>query len=99
MNEQNPWNGIVYNEGIKISIIGVLIILALFLCAETMSVAGNLGRPASPATDTVTVQGQGEATMPPDVARISFTVNNTGKTVAEAQTMTTKQANDAIAYI
>jgi uncharacterized protein YggE len=99
MNEQHPWYGLLYNEGIKICVIGVLAILALYLGAETMSVAGNLGRPGVPATDTITVQGEGRSTMPPDVAHISFSAQNTAKTVAEAQAMTTKQANDAIEYV
>ena len=99
MDEHSPWYGLLYNAGIRISLIGVLAILALFLAAETMSVAGNLGRSAVPATDTITVQGAGQATMPPDVAHISFTVENSAKTVAEAQAATIKQANDAIGYV
>ena len=39
------------------------------------------------------------ANFAPDVARISFSVQNTAKTVADAQAATTKQANDAIAYV
>jgi len=39
-----------------------------------MNTIGNLGRPANPATDTITVQGDGQATLPPDVAKVSFTV-------------------------
>ena len=52
-----------------------------------------------PATDTITVQGDGQATFAPDVARISFTVENTKATVADAQAATTKQANAAIGYV
>ena len=99
MNEQHPWYGPLYNDGIKICVIGVLAILALYLGVETIRVAGDLGRPGMPATDTITVQGQGQATMAPDVAHVTFSVENTAKTVAEAQSRTTTQANGAIAYV
>lgn len=84
---------------IRGSIIGVLAILALFLLAETVSVVQDFGRPGNPATDTVTVSADGQATMPPDVARVSFTVQNTAAAVSDAQAATTKQANAAIDFV
>jgi uncharacterized protein YggE len=60
---------------------------------------GNFGRPSNPATDTITVNGNGQATLPPDVANISFTVQNTSASVSDAQAATTKQANDALAFV
>ncbi len=87
------------NGGVRIALIGALSILALFLLAETIHTATNFGRSGMPATDTITVQGNGQATLPPDVARISFTVENTSATVSEAQAATTKQANAAIEYV
>jgi uncharacterized protein YggE len=92
MNE--PFNG-----SLRVAAIGVLAILALFLLAETVSVASGFGRSGGPATDTITVQGDGQATVAPDVARISFSVQNTAATVADAQVATTKQANAAIDYV
>jgi uncharacterized protein YggE len=83
----------------RIAFVGVLGILALFLLAETISIAQNFGRLGVPATDTITVSGEGQATIAPDVARVSFTVEHTSSTVAEAQTATTNQANAAIAYL
>ena len=79
--------------------IGVLAILALFLLAETISVASGFGRSGVAATDTITVQGEGQAAVAPDVARISFSVLHTAATVSEAQTAVTKQANAAIDYV
>lgn len=87
------------NVGMRSSVIGVFCILSLFLLAETINIAANFGRTGVPATDTITVQGDGQATLPPDVARISFTVQNTAKAVADAQSATTKQANSAIEYV
>ena len=83
----------------RIACIGTLLVLALFLLAQTVNILGNIGRSTNPATDTVTVQGDGQATLPPDVARISFTVENTKTSVSDAQAATTKQANDAIDFV
>ena len=85
--------------GIRIAFIAVLVMAAIFLFVQTLSTAGDLGRPSNPATDTVTVQGDGQATLPPDVARVSFTVQNTAKSVSDAQAETTKQANAAIDFV
>src|SRR3990172_4210648 len=95
----NPFSEILENGGVRLAIIGTLSILALFLLAQTITTAANFGRPNSPATDTITVQGQGQATLAPDVARISFTVENTKADVASAQAATTEQANAAIAFV
>jgi uncharacterized protein YggE len=87
------------NGSLRIALVGVLGILALFLLAETIDATTNFGRPSAAATDTITVEGDGQATVAPDVARISFTVQNTAATVADAQAASTKQANAAIAYV
>ena len=92
-------NELFDNRVVRIALVGVLSILALFLLVETISIAGSLGRTGVPATDTITVQGDGRATLAPDVARISFTVEHTASTVADAQSATTKQANEAIDYV
>ena len=95
----NPFDEIFSSGGVRIACIGTLAILALFLLAQTITIAENFGRPTVPATDTITVQGDGQATLPPDVARVSFSVENISATVAEAQTATTKQANSALDFV
>lgn len=95
----NSFYEIFDNGSVRVALIGVLAILALFLLAQTITTAGNFGRSSAPATDTITVQGSGQATLPPDVARVSFTVQNTAPTVADAQTATTKQANAALDFV
>ena len=88
-----------FNGSLRVAVIGVLAILALFLLAETIDAASNFGRPSNAASDTITVEGDGQATLAPDVANISFTVQNTAAAVADAQAATTKQANAALAYV
>lgn len=88
-----------WNRAIRIAVIGMLSILSLFLLTETIRSAQDFGRPSTPATDTITVNGSGQAAVPPDVARVSFTVQNTASAIADAQAATTKQANAVLAYI
>lgn len=95
----NPFSEIFDNGSVRIALIGALAILALFLLAQTIITAENFGRPGVPATDTITIQGDGQATLPPDVARVSFSVQNTAATVSDAQAATTKQANAAIDFV
>ncbi|MBI5406021.1 SIMPL domain-containing protein [Candidatus Kaiserbacteria bacterium] len=96
----NDFFSSIFNNGVmRVAVVGVLAILALFLLAQTIAVAGDFGRPGAPATDTITVQGDGQATMAPDVARVSFTVQHTSPTVVDAQAATTKQANAALAFV
>lgn len=99
MDDKNPWYGLFWNSGVRIALIGVLAILALFLAAETITLAEDFGRPGNPATDVITVTGNGQATVPPDVAHISFTVENSATAVADAQAATTKQANSVIEWV
>lgn len=89
----------IFDNGVvRIAVIGVLAILALFLLAQTISVAGSIGRSGVPATDTITVNGDGQATAAPDVARVSFTIENAAPKVADAQAATTKQADAALEF-
>jgi uncharacterized protein YggE len=47
-------------------------------------------------TNTITVNGTGDAVGKPDVASFTFTVNETGATVPEAQTKATEKLNNAL---
>jgi uncharacterized protein len=87
------------DNSIRIAIIGTLAILALFLFIETVSTAQGIATPTNAPADTITVNGTGQATLPPDIANITFTVEQTAASVASAQAAVTKQANAAIAYV
>src|SRR3989344_8256256 len=95
----NSFYEIFDNGRVRIAFIGAVSILALFLLAETINIATNFGRSGIPATDIITVQGDGQATLAPDVARVSFSVENTSATVAEAQTATTKSVDSALDFV
>ncbi len=89
----------VSTRGAQRGVIAVLTMLTLFLLVQTLSGFANMGRAGSPATDSITVQGNGEAMMVPDVAHISFTIQNKADTVAKAQEQTTKESSAALAFI
>jgi uncharacterized protein YggE len=99
MNNDDKTLHIAPPKRIEYAAVATLFVLACFLAIEAISVAQNFGRPANPATDTITVQGAGQATMAPDVAHISFSVQNTAVDVASAQAATTKQANTALDFV
>lgn len=74
----------------------VLVMLGLFLLAEMISAFSAIQHPTSMPSNVITVSGQGTASLAPDIAHVTFTVQNTDTTVADAQAATTKQANAAI---
>src|SRR5665213_840893 len=73
-----------------------LIMLALFLLVQSLISLRELQHPSTPATDTITVTGDGTATAVPDVAKITYTVTESAKSVADAQTAATKKSNAAL---
>lgn len=87
------------NSGVRMALVGTLVVLSIFLLTETVSIAVNLDQSAHPAADVITVSGNGQATLPPDVAKISFSVQHVAATVAAAQTATTKQADAALTFV
>ncbi|MEK7553837.1 MAG: SIMPL domain-containing protein [Patescibacteria group bacterium] len=97
--ENNSFSEVFGVKSVRTALVIVLAILSLFLLAQTIDSLNGINRSGVPATDTITVQGDGQATLPPDVARISFSVQNTAKTVAEAQSKTTEQTNAALEFV
>ena len=99
MSNDSWYGGVFDNGGVRIAIIGALAILSLFLLAQTITLAADFGRSGLPATDTITVSGDGQATIPPDIARVTFTVQNSALTVAAAQKKTTDQTNASLSFV
>ena len=98
MNNDSFFN--IMNTGkVRFAVTSMFAVLTVLLLVLTISIWSGLGRSGIPATDTITVQGTGEASLVPDIARISFTVENTAATVDEAQTQSTKQSNAALEYV
>ncbi len=98
MDNNTPQKMITTN-GIRISLIAVFTFLSLFLIAETITLVENFGQQNTPPTNTIVVKGSGQATLVPNIARVSFTISNTSPIVDTAQSATTKQTNTALAFV
>ena len=78
-----------------IGAVGVLTILLAVLAIKGIREIGYVGKDA-PVYNSISVNGKGEAITIPDIATFSFTVNETAKTVADAQSKATEKANAAL---
>jgi uncharacterized protein YggE len=76
------------------SLVGVM--LFVFLLVLSIKGLQTLGDSQSPIYNTISVTGKGEEVSKPDVATFSFSVTETAKTVAEAQTKATDRINAAL---
>ena len=85
------------NRTVRIAIVAVLVLLALFLLAKTWDAA--FGRSINDPYNTITVEGTGSAAMVPDTARITFTVMESAPEVATAQEAATTRTDAAIAAL
>ena len=81
--------------------LAVLVLLSLFLLAKTVSEVSGMRfiGAGTPAMNTITVEGDGEAVAIPDIAEFSFSVVEKAGTVAAAQDSATKKMNAAIEYL
>ncbi len=87
------------DSAVRISIVGVLAILALFLFAETWATVEGMGHVKIGETPTITVSGTGKASTPPTIAEVSFTVEERASTEQEAQALATKKTDAALASL
>ena len=90
---------ITASRGVRFSAVAALSVLALFLLVQTWSVVDSIGRTTVGNIATITVTGTGKASMAPNIAQISFTVEENASTVAAAQDSATKRTNDALAAL
>jgi len=79
------------------SIGGVLIALIAVLVIKELVSISHLGDSAP--VNTINVSGTGDAYAIPNVATFAFTVSDTEKAVADAQTKATTEANSALAVV
>lgn len=93
-------NTIFENKSVRIVTVVTIAILALFLFAQTIQAFKEIGYVGSaPVTSAITVTGHGEVSLAPDLATVSFSVEKTSKTVAEANEQATTEINKIIAAV
>lgn len=78
-----------------------LSVLALFLFIAAIGELKELRYIGSgvPATNTITVSGEGEVFAVPDIASFSVSIQEEAEEVQDAQEIATEKANDIIAYL
>lgn len=102
--EQNTHNTAAQfwgNTRIQRSVVFVLVILGVFLAAQTgltLKEYGAVGT-ETPPQSTVTVTGSGEVFAVPDTAEFTFSVVEERETVEAAQEIATEKGNRAIAFL
>jgi uncharacterized protein YggE len=79
---------------------GVGVLLMLFLLAASLKELSSISHVGDSApVNSISVNGTGDAYAIPDVATFTFTVTDTEKAVADAQTKVTTEANSALAVV
>lgn len=78
-----------------IGAVGILTIFLVVISIKEIKSIGYVGKD-NPVYNTISVNGKGEAVSIPDVATFSFSVTETAKTVAEAQSKATDKTNAAL---
>ena len=81
--------------GVLTGLAGILIALVAVLVIKELKAIAYVGSGIQP-TNTISVDGTGDAYAVPDIATFSFTVTDTEKAVADAQTAVTTKANAAL---
>ncbi len=79
--------------------VAVLVMLAMFLLSETISVTQGLWNANTPASNVITVSGEGKSGSVPDMATVSYTIKKKASSVASAQSVVTKIENEALGFL
>ncbi len=87
------------SKPVRYAATAALTVLALFLVAKALDAFSNIGRTANPYQTTIMVEGTGEATAIPDVARVTFSVTENATTVSDAQTAATEKTDTALSTL
>lgn len=95
----HPINELTSDRRIRGLIAGVLVLLMAFLAITIAQGVWDFGRGAAAVQNTITVSGTGKVSLVPDIARISFTVQENASTVAAAQESATKRTDNALAAL
>lgn len=88
-------------ERLRKAVLAAVVLLGLFLAAQTIAVASGLRYVGAglQATNTINVSGHGEVLAVPDIATFTFSVVSDKTTVADAQSDATTKANAITAYL
>ena len=91
------------NGGAKLTkvLVWLVAVAVLFMAVKTINEfrkGAYIGRDVA-SQNTITVSGEGEILVKPDIATFSFSVTEEGKTVGEAQKKATEKTNKAMDFL
>ena len=92
----NEWTS---NKNIRGTLLVFLAVVTIFFAAKTISAFGEWGRHDGDMEHTISVAGYGEVASVPDAASFTYSVVETGPTVADAQAKATTKSNAIVAYL
>jgi uncharacterized protein len=92
-------NQVTSSKAFRIVGLILLIVATLFLLVKTINAFNGEGVAPTEAKPQITVTGQGEFSAKPDIALISYSVIEEGKTPSEAQDKATKRWNDTLTFL
>jgi uncharacterized protein len=98
MNESFAETFLKATKPMRLAAACALGVLALFLVAKTIDAFNQIGH-TTPYMNSITVEGSGNAAAIPNIAQITFSVDESAVTVADAQAAATKKTNDALAAV
>jgi uncharacterized protein YggE len=99
MNDESIRSFMKGRRPVAIAAAAALAMLAIFLLVQTADAIARFGQGDQPQINTITVSGTGTSSATPDIATISFSVQEQASTVAAAQDAATKKANAALAAL
>ncbi len=97
MKEETRQTLVTVSRPMRMAAAAALGMLAIFLVVKTFDAMARFGEGDYPQINTITVSGTGVSSAKPDIAKISFTVQEQASDVTTAQNAAAKKGNDAIA--
>ncbi len=99
MNPETRETLVMTSRPVRWAAAAALAMLALFLLVKTGDAMARYGKGDNPQVNTITVTGTGDSAVVPDIATISFSMQETAADVKTAQDAATKKTNDALVAI
>jgi uncharacterized protein len=90
----SDWNKLQSVVKLFVVLLSIFVIALIFYTFKAMSFIGS-----APSTNIISVSGYGESFAVPNIATVSFSVEKTAKTVANAQNQVTTVMNDVLATL
>lgn len=99
MNPETRETLVNASRPVRLAAAAALGMLAIFLLVQTGDALARYGQGDNPQINTITVTGEGKSSATPNIAKISFTVQESAADVKSAQDAATKKTNDALAAV